>query len=139
MQELYEQLQQNSMQNEEKRINTQLEYQKEQDCILKGLMQKLIVEILDNHVKKMTESSNQGFKHCVLYSFLQNETYDEKHRKTFLVRGPINDRGFGKGVKFFYNKSITPIMDELRNNLSPFRVELKYNKVKRIHSIVAYW
>jgi hypothetical protein len=139
MQELYEHLQQISTHNEEKRLNTQLEYQKEQDCVLKGLIERLTNDILEGYVGKMTVSSEQGYKHCVLYSFVQNELYEDKHRKTFLVRGPINDRGFGKGVQFFHTKGIKPVLDDLRDRLSPFRVEIKYNKAKRLHSIVTYW
>jgi hypothetical protein len=139
MQELYEQLSQISNQNENKRLTAQREYQNEQDNILRELIEKLSKDIMEDHVQKMTTASEDGYKHCVLYSFGQNDMYEEKHKKTFLSRGPINDRGFGKGLKFYHNKNIKPLIELLRDNLSPFRVEMRYNKQKRIHSIVVYW
>ena len=139
MQQFYEELQQMSNTNIEKRLMDTLQYKKQQDELLTDLIESLKNDILDNYVEKMKMSSEKGYKHCVLYAFGQHELYNGKHKKTFLTRGPISDRGFGKGMDFFYNKELIPIIDTLRHIMSPFTVELKYNRAKKIHSIVTYW
>ena len=139
MEELYQTLKQNSAENTIKRINKEKEdYMKLIDD-LKSSIQEMKMTVLENYVDKMKTASENGYNHCELYTYEVSEKLNDVHKINFLFRGPMYDNGNGKGVMFFQNKGIKSLLEELTDELSPFRITLKFNRLKRTNTVVIYW
>mgnify|MGYP006906481157 CR=1 FL=1 len=139
MENLYETLKQTSARNTEKRIHKEKDDYKKSIEELKSSIQEMKKTVLENNIEKMKAASENGYNHCELYTYEISDKLNDTHKINFLFRGPMYDNGNGKGVNFFQNKGIKSLLEEITDDLSPFRVGLRFNRLKRTNTVVIYW
>ena len=106
---------------------------------LKESMDALKEEILVDLEQKIEEASNNGYNYKVIYSYSKDEKMNESFYKNFLLRGPTMNRGYGKGLDYFNNHGLSAIFDDIKDQISPFKLSIKYNKNTKMNTIAVHW
>ena len=95
-------------------------------------------KIIEGYKDKMEDASEQGYRYCILDYFNVNDVV-AAYKKGFLMFGPYNDNGKGKGLDYFNNVNIVPLKERINKFFHPIKIDVKYNKKEKINKIIAYW
>lgn len=88
---------------------------------------ELAKKILKNWKNKAKKSAQKGRIYVDLYTLKDNE----EKRHIFLICAPI-----GEGLQWFRKKGITPVLDIIKNEVKPFKIQYlrlqNYNNYKNV-------
>ena len=110
--------------------------QKMQDAI-----DRLVEMILSGEYQQsITIAASKGYRRCKIFDF-DTSCKQYEFPLMFLFYGPKNDKGHGKGLKFFESVEIDSVMNRLSVELSPFKLSLSSKRIsnKAIHSLHISW
>ena len=137
MSTLYTELRTNTMSNMETRRAKQEHDKLEHDRRLSTTLDKLYGEITESCVDKMKAASHDGHFYATLYSFTNQDIFDE-FKTVFLIKGPFRSK-YTYGLAYFEQRNIVPILTRLREEYGPIEIYMKYDRNNRVHHIMATW
>jgi hypothetical protein len=139
MESFYTEIKTKTLQNIEK---MRLEKKNIYDNRVKELTESMNIlkkEILEDLEHKIEEASNNGYNYKVIYAYSKDEKMNGTFYKNFLLRGPNLNKGYGKGLDYFNNHGLTAILDDIKNEISPFKLSIKYNKNTNMNTVAVHW
>jgi len=93
-----------------------------------------------SYKNKITESASRGYNKCTIYEFDSSLKEEETQLLLlFIFKGPRIDNGNGRGLKYFYNINIKPLLHRLNNDFNPFKLNLYFNSKTQKYSLDAIW
>ena len=104
-------------------------------------------QIFDRIVESFSEddlhkaAQNGDSKH-VIFWWCKDSTMacgDFEFPLAFLLKGPVEDRGYGRGIEYFDTIGIPSLMTRLREHFHPFKVYVNWNKYENRYNITVSW
>lgn len=136
---LYKQLRTNTMSNIETRKAKQDADKQEYDIRLSRTLDKLTETITETCVEKMMTASQEGHFYATLYSFTNQDLFNE-FKTVFLIKGPFRSKyTHCLGLVYFEQRHMTPILTRLYEEYAPVEIYMKYDRLSRTHHIMATW
>lgn len=134
---LFEELRTLTQLNIENRRTRQEFEKKQNDEKLAYALDRLSIEIEIDCVDKMREASNAGHYYATLYSFT-NQDYFDDYRTVFLIKGPFRGKST-YGLLYYEQKGMIPIMRRLEMKYGPIGFFTKYDRNTKTHHLLASW
>ena len=134
---LFEELRTNTQSNiMNRRIRQELEKQQHDERLAYAL-DCLTTDIESECVEKMKAASNEGHYYATLYSFTNNDIFDN-YKTVFLLKGPFRGKNV-YGLLFYEQKGLVPIITRLNTKYAPIEFFMKYDRNTKTHHILASW
>lgn len=139
MESFYNEIKTKTLENAEKMKNEKKEKYDERMKRLEDSLKYLRNEILKDLEKKIDDASEKGYNYTIIYSYTKDEKINDAYYTNFLLRGPNENKGYGKGIDYFTNHGFKPILDEIGSCIIPFRLSLRYSRYSKLNTIAVHW